>query len=110
MGAGRRRAAQVSAYRPDLLEAQNLQVPETWDEVFELAEALPEGMKIGLALNPTHSFCTFITLCAHISGNEFLEEATGVDLSVGVDSEFLAQGRVVIHEVSLERIPYRCQS
>ena len=56
-------------------------MPETWDEVFELAEALPEGMKIGLALNPTHSFCTFITLCAHISGKEYLDEAIGVNIS-----------------------------
>ena len=92
----------MSAYRPDLLEAQNLQVPETWDEVFELAEALPEGMKIGLALNPTHSFCTFITLCAHISGKEYLEEAIGVDLSVGEEAlSFLRRVAVVIHEVSL---------
>jgi multiple sugar transport system substrate-binding protein len=99
-------AAQVSAYRPDLLEAQNLRVPETWDEVFELAEALPEGTKIGLALNSTHSFCTFITLCAHISGNEFLEEATGVDLSVGEEALSLLRSLVVvIHEVSLRADP-----
>jgi multiple sugar transport system substrate-binding protein len=99
-------AAQVSAYRPDLLEAQNLRVPETWDEVFELAEALPEGTKIGLALNFTHSFCTFITLCAHISGNAFLEEATGVDLSVGEEALSLLRRLVaVIHEVSLRADP-----
>jgi multiple sugar transport system substrate-binding protein len=99
-------AAQVSAYRPDLLEAQNLRVPETWDEVFELAEALPEGTKIGLALNVTHSFCTFITLCAHVSGNAFLEEATGVDLSVGEEALSLLRRLVaVIHEVSLRADP-----
>ena len=99
-------AAQVSAYRPDLLEAQNLRVPETWDEVFELAEALPEGTKIGLALNITHSFCTFITLCAHISGNAFLEEATGVDLSVGEEALSLLRRLVaVIHDVSLRADP-----
>lgn len=99
-------AAQVSAYRPDLLEARNLRVPETWDEVFELAEALPEGTKIGLALNPTHSFCTFVTLCAHINGNAFLEDATGVDLSVGEEALDFLRGLVtVIHEVSLRADP-----
>jgi multiple sugar transport system substrate-binding protein len=99
-------AAQVSAYRPDLLEAQSLRVPETWEEVFELTEALPAGTKIGLALNPTHAFCTFITLCAHISGNAFLEEATAVDLSVGEEAlNFLRRLVPVIHEVSLRADP-----
>jgi multiple sugar transport system substrate-binding protein len=99
-------AAQVSAYRPDLLEAQNLQVPETWDEVFELAEALPEGMKIGLALNPTHSFCTFITLCAHISGKEYSDEAIGVNISVGEEAlNLLRRVVAVTHEVSLGADP-----
>ena len=99
-------AAQVSAYRPDLLEAWGLRPPETWDEVFELAEALPEGAKIGLALNPTHSFCTFITLCANISGNAFLEEATGVDLPIGEEAlNFLRRLVAVIHEASLRADP-----
>jgi multiple sugar transport system substrate-binding protein len=99
-------AAQVSAYRPDLLESWGLRTPESWDEVFELAEALPEGAKIGLALNPTHSFCTFITLCANISGNAFLEETTGVDLSVGEEAlNFVRRLVAVIHEASLRADP-----
>jgi multiple sugar transport system substrate-binding protein len=99
-------AAQVSAYRPDLLEARNLRVPETWDEMFELVEALPEETKIGLTLNPTHSFCTFITLCANINENEALKEATGVDLSVGEEAlNFLRRLVPVIHEVSLRADP-----
>lgn len=99
-------AAQVSAYRPDLLKIWDLRAPATWDEVLELAEGLPDETRIGLTLNPTHSFCTFITLCANMNGNESLEEATGVNFSVGEEAlNFLHRLVPVIHEVSLRSDP-----
>ncbi len=61
-------AAQVSAYRPDLLDEMGFRVPRTLEEVLELADALPSGTKMGLPLNPTHSYCTFVSLCANLAG------------------------------------------
>lgn len=55
-------AAQVSAYRPDLLEACNATVPRTWHEVFELAVRT----SVAIPLNPAGAIDSFLTLCANI--------------------------------------------
>jgi multiple sugar transport system substrate-binding protein len=56
-------ACQVAAYRPDLLDASDL--PKTWDEVYTLAEKLHQrDQSVGMALCPTDSLCSFLTLCA----------------------------------------------
>jgi len=56
-------ACQMAAYRSDLLPEQTL--PETWPEVFRLAEDLrKQDRTIGMALCPTDSLCSFLTLCA----------------------------------------------
>ncbi len=56
-------ACQMAAYRSDLLPEHAL--PHTWPEVFRLAEELREqGRTIGMALCPTDSLCSFLTLCA----------------------------------------------
>jgi len=71
-------AAQVSAYRPDLLERTRHAVPETWDDVFALAAALSEtgsGMNVGMPLNATHAFLSFMSLAAHLTGGKLLDEA-----------------------------------
>ena len=71
-------AAQVSAYRPDLLERTGHAVPETWDDVFALAAALSEtgsGMNVGMPLNATHAFLSFMSLAAHLTGGKLLDEA-----------------------------------
>jgi multiple sugar transport system substrate-binding protein len=53
-------ACQVSAYRPDLLE--KTQLPGTWKSLEHLAaECGPE--RIALAANPTHLWCTLLSLC-----------------------------------------------
>lgn len=53
-------AAQVSAYRPDLIDAGP---PQTWDELAVLATRLPVGRSIGLAASPTHLYATWLSLC-----------------------------------------------
>lgn len=56
-------AAQVGAYRPDLLERLNSPVPRTWDEVAELASSHPGA--VCLPLLPTDALMVFFTLCAN---------------------------------------------
>jgi multiple sugar transport system substrate-binding protein len=53
-------AAQVSAYRPDLLPGPP---PTSWDEVFELLAALPDPSGARLPANPTHLWASWLTLC-----------------------------------------------
>jgi multiple sugar transport system substrate-binding protein len=60
-------AAQVAAYRPDLLEQVNLPVPKTWDDVIALAKIRP-GI-VSVPLMPTDALMSFFTLCAN-SGEE----------------------------------------
>ena len=58
-------AAQVSSYRPDLMERHDWQVPRTLDEVLALAgTARRHGLYIGWPWVPTDAICTFLTLCA----------------------------------------------
>jgi multiple sugar transport system substrate-binding protein len=54
-------AAQVSAYRPDILEKHHLALPRTWEDVFALARTT----SIALPLDPTGAICSFLTLCAN---------------------------------------------
>jgi len=56
-------AAQVAGYRPDLMRTANANVPQTWDEVLELAK-----IRRGFVTTPmlaVDSLCTFFTLCAN---------------------------------------------
>ncbi len=55
-------AAQVSAYRPNLLESRQIAVPRTWQDVFELAHRAP----VAIPLNPPGAIDSFLTLCANI--------------------------------------------
>lgn len=70
-------AAQVASYRPDLLGMDR--VPRTWQEVRELAASLPADQRIGWPLCPTDAMCSFLSLCAGISGKQgFFDEANGL--------------------------------
>jgi multiple sugar transport system substrate-binding protein len=69
-------AAQVAGYRADLLEAAGVHVPETWDEVFELAKIRP-GF-VSLPLFPLDSLMCFFTLCANAGHPPFSEHPNRV--------------------------------
>lgn len=70
-------AAQVSAYRPDLLERHGARVPRTWDEVFALAEHLrPSGVSVSTPLMHVDCFPTFFSLCANFGEQAFAGELT----------------------------------
>lgn len=100
-------AAQVSAYRQDLLERVGHTVPGTWEDVFALAETLSgSSLKIGIPLNATHAFISFLTLGAHLLGAEFWKEADGVDGEAAGEALNLLKRLVPhVHETSLESDP-----
>lgn len=75
-------AAQVSAYRPDLSESTDYQVPRSWDELEHFAAHLPP-QAMGMALNPTHVFATFLTLLAAVSGGEGWDGRSPIDSVLG---------------------------
>lgn len=97
-------AAQVSAYRADLLEKYNVPVPKTWEELFELIRILPK--RVGIPLNPTHAYCSFLTLCAQIGGIHFWDELRGINPEVAEKSlNTLKQLVPFLHPVSLTANP-----
>ncbi len=69
-------AAQVGAYRPDLLTAIGVTVPRTWDDVFALARRRA-GPRVALPLTPVNAISSFLTLCAN-HGEPAGQEATHV--------------------------------
>ncbi len=59
-------AGHVSAYRPDLLTARQLSVPQTWAEVIALGRQLPGGKtQLAIPLMVVDSSCAFLSLCAN---------------------------------------------
>ena len=62
-------AAQVAGYRADILEANGFKVPQTWEEVFDLAK-FRKGF-VSPALSPLDSLMCFFTLCANLGEPPF---------------------------------------
>ncbi len=62
-------AAQVAAYRPDLLEGARVQLPRTWEEVLELAD-VRQGF-VTLPLLPVDALICFFSLCANMGEAPF---------------------------------------
>ena len=57
-------AAQVAAYRADLMERAGVAVPSTWDEVIGACDALrAAGLWAALPCGPVDSFCAFLAVC-----------------------------------------------
>ncbi|MEK0316145.1 ABC transporter substrate-binding protein [Cohnella sp. 56] len=97
-------AAQVASYRPDLLAEDRL--PCTWEEVIELARALPSGRQIGWPLCPTDAMCSFLTLCAGAGGEAFFDEFRGIPPHVGEAAlERMLIVLPMLHESSLASNP-----
>ena len=73
-------AAQVGAYRADLIEGK---VPTTWSEVNELAKSLKDGKKIAIPFVPVHAYSSFFTVCSQLSEKLFWSEGSDLDKEVG---------------------------
>lgn len=76
-------AAQVAAYRPDLMEGREL--PRSWQQTLELAKRLSgaSGSRVGWPLCPTDAMCSFLSLCAGIDGPRFFDASRGIENAVG---------------------------
>jgi multiple sugar transport system substrate-binding protein len=58
-------AAQVAAYRPDLLERAGVPVPATWEDVLRAAAVLGERRsRIVMPMIPIDAICAFLAICA----------------------------------------------
>jgi multiple sugar transport system substrate-binding protein len=65
-------AAQVAAYRPDLLAAAGVAVPTTWPEALEAAAALRRaGRWAALPAIPVDALCAFLAVCAALGEAPF---------------------------------------
>lgn len=77
-------AAQVAAYRPDLLERYEAEIPRTWGEVFALAERLKrDGATVSTPLMHVDCFPAFFSLCANAGEQAFTSEDAAVSRAVG---------------------------
>lgn len=73
-------AAQVSAYREDLMRGRPL--PKTWDQVMALSTSAAGA--VGWPLCPTDAMCSFLTLCADAGGFQFFDTISGIRTDAGV--------------------------
>lgn len=72
-------AAQVAAYRPDLLERAGVEVPQTWNEVGRVARSLREHrMTIAMPAIPVDLLCAFLGIGrASFDGDRVVERDAG---------------------------------
>jgi multiple sugar transport system substrate-binding protein len=100
-------AAQVSAYRPDLLSTGSL--PATWDEALELvADLSRKGESSGIwPLAPVDCMCSFLSLCANRGADLFtLGSNVVVRQDIGEYAlDLLQRFLVYLHPSSLQANP-----
>lgn len=99
-------AAQVAACRVDRLAPLGLAVPDNWEDVFRLADRLPEGLALGLPLVPTDCICSFISLCAQAGGDGIWDDRRGIDRMAGMDAlQLLRRLADIVHPDSFRLNP-----
>jgi multiple sugar transport system substrate-binding protein len=98
-------AAQVSAYRKDITDVINWELPKDIKKLNEAVAELPTKYSVGIPLCPTDLWCVFLTLCAQYSnGKVFFED--GIDLSAGVWAlEQLRSWKSFLYEASFMMNP-----
>src|SRR5579862_7007857 len=78
-------AAQVTGYRADLLEREGFSVPQTWQQVFDIAR-VRRGF-VSLPLFPLDAFLAFCSICANAGDPPFtapsIESGTVVARTTG---------------------------
>jgi multiple sugar transport system substrate-binding protein len=97
-------AAQISAYRPDLMS----ELPADWDMVLQVARRSldKEQPKVALPLSPADCFCTFLTLCANRGEPAFTHSGPVVSRSSAIDVlSFLGKLAKVVHPDSFDLNP-----
>lgn len=103
-------AAQVAAYRPDLLDEIGVAVPRSWPEVFALAERQtgPRGM-VATPLIPVDALMCFLSLCAHLGEEAFQRDDVVVGRATGREAlAMLKRLHAGSHPESTTWNPIRC--
>ena len=99
-------AAQVSAYRPDLMERLGEEMPETWEQVRDMAGRLEGKVRVGFPLCPTDCYCSFLTICANHAGEQFFDRENGLDRGTEVYAlKILGELSELVHKDSLDMNP-----
>lgn len=75
-------AALVAAKRDDLFSELGLTAPTTHKELKSFYNKIPDVYSVAWALCPTDIWCSFLTLCAQLGGEGFIQE-NGIDLRLG---------------------------
>lgn len=75
-------AAQVAAYRKDIIDLLDWKLPRDLKQLAEAASKLPVSYKIGVPLCATDIWCVFLSLCAQYAGEAVFNE-DGVDAETG---------------------------
>lgn len=87
-------AAQVAAYRPDLLERAGGTVPRTWEDVRALADVLRgRGSALAMPAIPVDAICAFLGTCRSL-GEEPCVSDVVVGRAVGREALALLHGVV----------------
>jgi multiple sugar transport system substrate-binding protein len=77
-------AGHTCAYRPDLLERLGAEVPETWEDIWELdRRARPEGMHVSLPLIAVDTLAAWLTLAANAGVEPYQDEERIFPRNVG---------------------------
>jgi multiple sugar transport system substrate-binding protein len=101
-------ACQVSGARTDLLDASTAAgLPESWEHVLELADALRgSDSRIAVPLNPNHAYCAFLSLGIGHAGPDFWRAGERIDRDAALSSlEFLRELSTRLHPLSRDADP-----
>jgi multiple sugar transport system substrate-binding protein len=99
-------AAQVAAFRRDLLASVGCALPVSWAGVIELARRLPEKLRIALPLVPIDAACSLLTIGVNLDGPTFWEMGRGYnEIVLHQAVRLLAQLAEFVDPVSFELNP-----
>jgi multiple sugar transport system substrate-binding protein len=77
-------AAQVAAFRPDLLARAEVGAPRRWEDVIAATEVLrAHGLAIAIPAIPVDAICAFLGTCGSVGEDPFLTDERVVSRDVG---------------------------
>lgn len=95
-------ATPVSSHRPDLLERYGLALPQTWEELLNLARS----GRVAVPAIPIDSLMNFYMLCVAFGSEPFTEDSRVIDRSTGMTAlEHLRELISLCPAACLERNP-----
>lgn len=101
-------ATQVAAVRPDLVARLGVaEAPATWDDVESLAAETRDGPhRVAIALNPTHAYCTFLSLGVGLAGDAFWPPGREMDAAAAATAlAQLSELAALVHPASAASDP-----